>query len=231
MIGITAANSQVIVGGGLGIGTKIGKSIKDNNVIIDKDANDLKVSFSPKVGYMFLDGKMEVGAAIDVNYSHNTTFMVVKNDPKKDYRSYQVGLSVDPYVRYFFLKKNFFGLGIQGDLNLGGYFNVAGKYFAIDDIRTESQAKEANDLLKEEIKKEKAINLEWGLYVKPVMMFDITERCYVDVTLDALGLGLGGTRRQYADVNGTNIVTNNFKAGLAFNNTRSAIKVGFAYKF
>jgi len=230
LMSISAVNAQFVLGGGLGIGGEIGDKTIKNMIAIDKENNNFNLDVAPKFGYMFLEGKMEAGLAINLGYSHETNFVVSdRGEVLKNHRDYDLNLSFNPYIRYFFLKKSFFSFGIQGDVNLGTYFNLADKYYAIDYVRTAEETAILNELAKEQIRQNKNANLNWSIYVKPVMMFDLSEHCYMDLSFDLLGIGINGNYEKTI-VAEDKFESNDVSVGLAFNNTRSFVKLGFAYK-
>ncbi len=233
LMGLATASAQLVVGGGLRIGGTASSVSKADGKIINKTDDQFYFGISPKVGYVMKDGKLEVGAIVSLQYDHFTHFDDM-HEFAKDVRNYRVNLFVDPYVRYYFLQKGIFSLGIEGIVGLGGWFDVASKYYAIDGYRTADEAKEMAKAQKQFIKDSKPVNFSYGISVRPVMLFNINEHWCVDITVDALGLYLGGNYSKSEQDLGSGIVkveSNNFDGGLQMFSNQNGIAIGAAYKF
>lgn len=233
LMGLATASAQLVVGGGLRIGGTASSVSKVDGEITSKTPDNFYFGISPKVGYVMKDGKLEVGAIVSLQYNHSTSFDDTHKFAK-DFRNYGVSLFVDPYVRYYFLQKGIFSLGIEGVVGLGGWFDVASKYYAIDGYRTADEAKEMAKAQKQAIKDSKPVNFSYGISVRPVMLFNINEHWCVDITVDALGLYLGGSYSKSEQDLGSGIVkveNNNFNGGLQMFSSQNGIAIGAAYKF
>lgn len=236
LMSLTVVNAQLVIGGGFGIGGDAPSSTKIDGKLTNKGSDRFYFNFNPKVGYMLMDGKMEVGGVISLGYNHQTSFQVVDEKAKKDMRNYNVSLYFNPYVRYYFLQKGCFNLGIQGYLGLGGYFEVASKAYEIDGVRTKDDAKDMNKDAKDAIKDKKPVHFAYGLGLSPVVMFNVNEHWYIDITIDALGLYLNGNydKREMKDgitSKNVKIENNSFSGGLSMFSEQNGIAIGAAYKF
>lgn len=233
LMGLATASAQLVVGGGLRIGGTASSVSKVDGEITGKTPDNFYFGISPKVGYVMKDGKLEVGAIVSLQYRQSTSF----NDEykfAKDFRNYGVNLYVDPYVRYYFLQKGIFSLGIEGIVEFGGWFDVASKYYAIDDYRTADEAKEMTKAQKQSIKDSKPVNFSYGIAVRPVMLFNINEHWCVDITVDALGLYLGGSySKREQNIGGETVKyeSNSFDGGFQMFSGQNGIAIGAAYKF
>ncbi len=236
LMGLTAANAQLVIGGGFGLGGNVGNVQKADGVVTDKADNTFYFSLLPKVGYMLKDGKMEVGARLNFNYLHTTQFTVFNEQVSKDQRSYSASLEVAPYFRYFFLRKGIFNLGIEANMDLGGSFAIANKFYAIEDFRTQKEANEMTKQSKTAIKDGKPTNFNWGISVVPVMMFNLTQHCYMELALNAVGIGIWGNKStsQFKMPNDeiVKMTDSDFGGGINYMNVaQDFFSLGFAYKF
>lgn len=165
-----------------------------------------------------------------------------------------LSLTVTPYYRYFFLQKGIFSLGIQAHLGLGGSFYIAPTMkafkgqvedysvlqheYVYEDVElTKDQAKEANKELKEDYKNYDQSYFNYGIYVIPVMRFDLSEHCYMDITLNSIGLYAAGAVSSYKDTGidsetfNVTKKTSSFTGGFTGFSQGNAVSIGFAYKF
>jgi len=164
-----------------------------------------------------------------------------------------LNLVISPYYRYFFLQKGIFSLGIQAQLNLGGTFYIAptakafkgqtetydfltGEYIYTDVERTKEEAEIVNKEMKEHYADYAQTAFNYGIYVIPVMKFDLSEHCYMDITLNSIGLYAAGNISSQKDMSMSgemNVVkkTSSFTGGFTGFSQGNAISVGFAYRF
>ncbi len=276
LMGMTAANAQLIIGGNISFGgdnfntednIRERKTFEDG-VLVNQPQTHFNFGFAPKVGYLMMDGKLEIGASLNLQYG------LIKDFETYDERPYVMSgnhkkaictstnetfsLFVNPYARYYFLQKGCFSLGIQGLISVGGNFFMPIKYTAWKGekcVLTEwnlatgekkyeyreaevkkEDADKWNKIAKENLKEQHKSNFQYGIYVAPVMKFDINEHWYVDVTLDMMGLYLKGDvttwREKVADDKYTSNKETSFDGGFsALNIGGSYATIGFAYKF
>lgn len=257
LVGMTAANAQLVVGGSIGLGGEVGTDFKKDGVLENKMPNRFNLEFAPRIGYQMMEGKMELGLSLDLNYNQISNFgdgitPVVTSDHKKAIKtsaSNGMYFGVSPYVRYFFLHKGIFSLGIQANINLGGQFMLADTYYAykgqigemgiyIDQEVTKEQAQKMHDAEKDAIKDSKYSNFQYGISVVPVIKLDLTEHLYMDIAFNAAQLYLNGSTTSYIekasklleDAEDIKVTQSNFSAGIqGFQG--SALSIGFAYKF
>lgn len=235
LMSMTTVNAQLVIGGGFGIGGDAGTITKVDGESNNRTNSSFSFDVAPKVGYMLMNGKMEVGAMLSLNYAHNTSYKVLQK-AYKDQRNYNVGLSVVPYARYYFLQKGCFNLGVEADLQLGGNFITASKYYATDGLRTQVEADAMMQAEKKNIKDASPTSFNWAFGVMPVFMFNLTEHCYMDIAVNALGLSIyGNVNSAQMKLNNNQTIkvkTSSFAGGLnLMNQVQDILKVGFAYKF
>lgn len=231
LMGLVAANAQLIVGGSFGLGGNVGNTTKVDGDVTAKAASNFNFSFAPKVGYLLKDGKIEVGATLELAYSGQYNYQIVGKKAYKDYRDDNLVMSLNPYVRYYFLQKGCFNLGVQGMLGLGGNFLLPTHYYKVKDYRTSSEARDMNSDAKDAVKDAEYSNFQYGLFVAPVMAFNLTNHFVMDITLNALGLYLAGnhTAQTVSDVK---VTQDTFNGGLiVMNNSDTYFQLGFSYKF
>lgn len=231
LMGIVAANAQLIIGGSFGLGGRVGNVEKTDGDVTSKNANSFNFSVAPKIGYVLMDGKMEVGATLELAYNGTFYYKVVGEKAYKNYRHDDLSMSFNPYVRYYFLQKGCFNLGVQGMIRLGGGFLLPDHYYKVKDYRTSSEARDMNDAEKDRVKDAEYSNFQYGLYVAPVMAFNLTDHFVMDLTFDALGLYLAGehTAQTKSDVK---VTDDTFRGGLTVMSTSNTyFRLGFAYKF
>lgn len=153
----TAASAQLVVGGNIGFDGNVGNKYKDTDRgLYHKDGSSFAMSIAPKVGYMLLDQKLEVGAALQFKYSHNKDYVVmgsieesapgvIKTDPvlgipmwgedgkaQLDSKTASFSWTINPYARYrLFLVKGF-AMWVECEAYLGTSFSSKKTYYAID---------------------------------------------------------------------------------------------------
>lgn len=120
-------------------------------------------------------------------------------------RSIRLGLS--PYVRYRFLELKKFGLWAEGNANAYFIWN-----------------RSASD---------QGYSLSYGLGVRPILTYNLTERISLYGAVNLLSLSLNGYSTYYSDTGGW---INSFSVGFSgqSNDVISAlseISIGFVYKF
>lgn len=246
LMGLTAANAQLSIGGSVGFGGTAPSTTKVDGDIVSCSDGTFNFSFAPRVSYFLKDGKLEVGGMIQLAYSDDMTYGIKGNQKAlfKDSKTQSLGLFVTPYVRYYFLRKGCFNLGVQGTLLLGGNFLLPEHYYAYTGsywkegveqegpYRTKDEAKDMNTAAKDAIKDLNYLNFQYGISVTPVMMFNLNEHWLMDVSIDAFGLYLQGTTTSVEPKDSKKTVTNTFNGGIsAMSGNVSYLSVGFAYKF
>ncbi len=244
LMGFTAVNAQLVLGGDLGLSGAAGTATKNDGDLKYKGNSSFNFTFAPKAGYLFNDGKMEAGAAISLGYNQIMSYVVLKDHKAaKNMKDPNFTIYFTPYYRYYFLQKGNFSFGVEADLSFGSSFGLKNKYYEYDETldgvsRSKEQADKMNDQAKEDKKFEKAKVLAWQIAIAPVAKYDLTDHFYVDVTLNALALYVGGDKTSYnfksteLGKGGQEIKfsQSNFNGGLRIAN-HDYIKLGFAYKF
>ena len=150
-------------------------------------------TFVPRVGVRLISDKLEVGAALRLQYNDSTSYRI-KSDNKSAEKSLlhpDFVIYVNPYARYLFLNKGWFNLGIEGVVDLGWGITMAEKQFATGFI-SPAAADAYNEAQKELIKNTKPSDFRWGVNIRPVMVFDLTDHWMMDLTLDGLGFSVNG---------------------------------------
>lgn len=193
LMGVTAIHAQLVIGGSLGVGGEIGSKTVVNDLITKKGSNTFNFSFVPRVGVRLISDKLELGVALDLHYNETMTY-VVKSDKKsfeKNLLDPDFVVYVNPYARYLFLNKGWFNLGVEGVVNLGWGIAMADKQFENGYISAKA-AETYNKAQKDYIAENKPTDFRWGVNIRPVMVFNLTDHWMMDVTLDAIGLSVTG---------------------------------------
>jgi len=153
LMGMTAANAQLVLGGSLSFssnGNYLKTESTSENGLIYKNSNPFKFGFAPKIGYMLNDQKIEVGAKLELTYSQTTNYMIKYNQVekereggytetvytdgkaiKKDMSNY-IGFFIDPYARFRVVNAKGFGVWFEGLVRLGTELSLAGKTYAYE---------------------------------------------------------------------------------------------------
>lgn len=193
LIGAATMQAQLVIGGSIGMGGEIGKKTVVDGKITGIGNNTFNFTFVPRIGVRLISDKLEVGAALRFQYNETMSY-VIKSDQKsveRDLKDPDFVMYVSPYARYLFLNKSWFNLGIEGIVDLGWGIAMADKQFVTGYI-TEKQAESYNQLAKDAIKETKPGDFRWGVNIRPVMVFNLTDHWMMDITLDALGFSATG---------------------------------------
>jgi len=228
MMTAVASNAQLIIGGSLEIGGS-SNSQKYDGDLTDKGPGSFNFGIAPRVGYLMMDEKLEIGGQLDFKYNRdNKEFEVVNNKAKKDLvseRYYYIGVA--PYAKYNFFEKNGFALGVRGTVSLGSNIDVADKYFEVEDIRTQEEADELNETEKEYVKN--TGNFAWELSVAPVLTYKPIEHLYLEMVVTGFGFYVNGDIDTIDNGTAkTKYRSTNANLGL---NTGSYLRFGIAYIF
>lgn len=196
-INITA---QVIVGGGIDFAASGGdKSVSSETGALTKSPVDFSFGFTPKVGYLI--NNFEVGLGIGLQYNHTMNYEILYNKEIerskifKDYKDYTFDWSINPYARYRVVNAKGFGLWIEGIATLStkgteGRTYYAGKY-GENVLRTKEEAYKLNH--PEEIESPIKTSVFYGgLFIQPVLTYNINNNWRLETTLNFLGLHLMG---------------------------------------
>ncbi|MBQ2441665.1 MAG: hypothetical protein II502_05690 [Paludibacteraceae bacterium] len=250
----TAANAQLVIGGGIGFGANTnGGSQKDSEIgLISKAPVDFTFGFTPRVGYIFNE-KWEVGGKLALNYNQTMTYDVLQDKEGKNGKAFKEHKdskfvwAIQPYARFRCFEINGFGLWIEGVASVGTSLGYNTKYYAYeynsDNVgRTADQAKALN-----EISNPRQSAFQGSLAFQPVLTYAINEHWIIETSLNFLGFNLGGevaTVKQdvpaptATDPNATKTVkttTNTFKFDLNANTDNVAmlgfLQIGASYKF
>lgn len=193
-------SAQVIVGGGIDFAASGGdKSVSSETGALTKSPVDFSFGFTPKVGYLL--NNFEVGLGIGLQYNHTMNYEILYNMEIehskifKDYKDYTFNWSINPYGRYRVVNAKGFGLWIEGVATLStkgteGRTYYAGKY-GENVLRTKEEAYKLNH--PEEIESPIKTSVFYGgLFIQPVLTYNINNNWRLETTLNFLGLHLMG---------------------------------------
>lgn len=193
-------SAQVIVGGGIDFAASGGdKSVSSETGALTKSPVDFSFGFTPKVGYLL--NNFEVGLGIGLQYNHTMNYEILYNMEIehskifKDYKDYTFNWSINPYARYRVVNAKGFGLWIEGVATLStkgteGRTYYAGKY-GENVLRTKEEAYKLNH--PEEIESPIKTSVFYGgLFIQPVLTYNINNNWRLETTLNFLGLHLMG---------------------------------------
>jgi len=258
LMGMTAANAQLVLGGSLNFSGNTGDVDKNKEQGITYKGDDkFGMAIAPKIGYMFMDQKMEAGAALYFGYNETMNYDVMfkttildvapyikytDGKPFKDYKESSFAFYFQPYLRGRLVGVKGFGIWLEGIASLGTSIEFQDKYYAYkygDEIgRSEEEAKELNK--EPELKSNNFIG---SLSIKPVLTYDINEHWRLETGLNFLSLYLGGAvynneyyTDQVAKTKGIETY-NTFNYGIAVSGSDiigkqiGYITIGAAYKF
>ena len=193
LLSMTAMQAQLVIGGSLGMGGEIGNKTVVDGKITGIGNNTFNFTFVPRIGVRLISDKLEVGAALRFQYNETMSY-VIKSDQKsveRDLKDPDFVMYVSPYARYLFLNKNWFNLGVEGIVDLGWGIAMANKQFETGYISAKT-ADAYNQSEKDAIKETKPGDFRWGVNIRPVMVFNLTDHWMMDITLDALGFSATG---------------------------------------
>jgi len=254
LMGMTAANAQLVLGGSLNFSGNAGDVDKNKEQGITHKGDDkFGMAIAPKLGYLFLDGKMEAGAALYFGYNETMKYDVLYKEVEvapyfvdgkafKDYKESSFSFYFQPYLRGRLVGVKGFGIWLEGIASLGTKIEFQDKYYAYkygEEVgRTEEEAKELNK--KPELN---GSNFIGSFSIKPVLTYDINEHWRLETGLNFLSLYLGGAiynNEYYTDpiAKTKGIDTyNTFNYGIAVSGSDiigkqiGYITIGAAYKF
>lgn len=193
-------SAQVIVGGGIDFAASGGdKSVSSETGALTKSPVDFSFGFTPKVGYLL--NNFEVGLGIGLQYNHTMNYEILYNKTIekakafKDHKDYTFSWSINPYARYRVVNAKGFGLWIEGIATFStkgtdGRTYYAGQY-GEDVLRTKEEAYKLNHPEKVESPIKTSV-FYGGLYVQPVLTYNINDSWRLETTLNFLGLHLAG---------------------------------------
>ena len=193
-------SAQVIVGGGIDFAALGGdKSVFSETGALTKSPVDFSFGFTPKVGYLI--NNFEVGLGIGLQYNHTMNYEILYNEEIerskifKDYKDYTFDWSINPYARYRVVNAKGFGLWIEGVATLStkgteGRTYYAGQY-GENVLRTKEEAYKLNH--PEEVESPIKTSVFYGgLFIQPVLTYNINDNWRLETTLNFLGLHLMG---------------------------------------
>lgn len=193
-------SAQVIVGGGIDFAASGGdKSASSETGAFTKSPVDFSFGFTPKIGYLI--NNFEVGLGIGLQYNHTMNYEILFNMEIehskifKDYKDYTFDWSINPYARYRVVNAKGFGLWIEGVATLStigteGRTYYAGQY-GENVLRTKEEAYKLNH--PEEIESPIKTSVFYGgLFIQPVLTYNINDNWRLETTLNFLGLHLMG---------------------------------------
>ena len=193
-------SAQVIIGGGIDFSASGGaKSTSTEMGTLTKSPVDFSFGFTPKVGYLI--NNFEVGLGFGLQYNHTMNYEILYNKTIekakafKDYKDYTFNWSINPYARYRIVNAKGFGLWIEGIATFStkgtdGRTYYAGQYGG-DVLRTKEEAYKLNHPEKVESPIKNYV-FYGGLYVQPVLTYNINDSWRLETTLNFLGLHLAG---------------------------------------
>lgn len=193
-------SAQVIVGGGIDFSASGGaKSTSTEMGTVTKSPVDFSFGFTPKVGYLI--NNFEVGLGVGLQYNHTMKYEILANQTIekakafKNYKDYTFNWSINPYARYRVVNANGFGLWIEGIATFStkgteGRTYYAGQY-GEDVLRTKEDAYKLNnpEVVESPIKTSVFYG---GLFIQPVLTYNINNNWRLETTLNFLGLHLMG---------------------------------------
>ena len=193
-------SAQVIVGGGIDFSATGGdKSKSTEDGTLTKSPVDFSFGFTPKVGYLI--NNFEVGLGLGLQYNHTMQYEILynkeieKGKAFKDYKDYTFNWSIEPYARYRVVNAKGFGLWIEGVTTFSSAGTEGRKYYAgqygEDILRTKEDAYKLNN--PEEIESPiKTSGFYGGLFIQPVLTYNLNSNWRLETTLNFLGLHLAG---------------------------------------
>jgi hypothetical protein len=152
----TAASAQLVIGGNIGIDGSASTSYKDSDRgLYQKTPSSFALSVSPKIGFMMLDQRLEVGLGLAFTYYQTMNYIVqgtyamngtaIKYDTEtglpmfnkdaeahKDYKAYNYEWSLNPYARFRLFNVKGFSMWLEGVLSFGTSIASTRKYYAYD---------------------------------------------------------------------------------------------------
>ena len=193
-------SAQVIVGGGIDFAASGGnKSVSSETGALTKSPVNFSFGFTPKVGYLI--NNFEVGLGIGLQYNHTMNYEILYNKEIerskifKDYKDYTFDWSIKPYARYRVVNAKGFGLWIEGVATLStkgtkGRTYYAGQY-GENVLRTKEEAYKLNH--PEEVESPIKTSVFYGgLFIQPILTYNINNNWRLETTLNFLGLHLMG---------------------------------------
>lgn len=193
-------SAQVIVGGGIDFAALGGdKSVFSETGALTKSPVDFSFGFTPKVGYLI--NNFEVGLGIGLQYNHTMNYEILYNEEIerskifKDYKDYTFDWSINPYARYRVVNAKGFGLWIEGVATLSTKGTEGRTYYAEqygeNVLRTKEEAYKLNH--PEEVESPFKTSVFYGgLFIQPVLTYNINDNWRLETTLNFLGLHLMG---------------------------------------
>lgn len=219
-----AANAQIIVGGALSFGANGGQVERNSQQgVTKKSPVSFGMTIAPKVGYI-LDEKYEFGVSLDVNYNHTMYYNALLNSDGEKGRAFrakkefETEWSINPYGRVRCFETKGFGIWVEGIVRLGGLGTYGEKAYTYDYdgiygygdqlYYTQNTRDEAKRLTEEAEKKydenHRESHFRGGLYIQPILTYDINEHWILETRLNFLGFNLSGGVDKYSVKNGDN---------------------------
>lgn len=250
----TAAQAQLVVGGGISFNGGSDKTMWDGNWGAKTPLNpgnktsNFGFTIAPSVGYLISDN-MQAGLKLELTYDQTNYFVAVENaDGKsaakheKNYRDADFEWAVAPYFRYRLFDVKGFGFWLQAEVELGTTLERKTTYYTYGDKATTDVwrdadgVKAATDALHAPGHKYSKFN--GAGYIKPVLTYDINEHWIIESELNLLSVGVWGysekttekaSNRELNDASITQTNSScNFNLGLFQGQTLS---LGVVYKF
>lgn len=205
VIGLASmASAQLYVGGSIGFSSDGGKTKLADGTEI-KHAKTAEFGLMPRVGY-FLNDNLSVGAILNISYTKDTD---AGADP---YWESMTSLGIAPFVRWNFYSIGKFGINLEGGF---GFDYGTGNY-------------------KDKPSNTKFSGTNFGLFVRPVLTYDISRNITLEANLNFFGLEYNTTSTTVkVGDDKASTTNNNFGIGANADNVFNvgAITVGFIYKF
>lgn len=240
----TAANAQLVIGGGVEFGGASSKITRDAGYGDSYKNSSFDFGFTPRIGYI-INEKWEVGAGVTLKYNENINFAMVSKgtDPakaEKASKNLNFSWSINPYARYRLFDVKGFGFWLEGEANLGTSLEGRTKHFAYgvenetNTWQTAQQAKDADKIPDGH----KYSKFNGAFHIQPVLTYAINEHWSIESQLYLLSFSISGsvekttdkgvdTKGNAADVT---ITDNTFDWGLGLKQGRY-LSLGVVYKF
>ena len=201
----TTANAQLWLGGSVNF-SHSGGAMKTKDSDVDKPKNN-SFTLAPMVGFA-LNDQLSIGGEVSLISS---TLKSKADFTGDDEKASSLAISVTPFARYTFVEFN--KLGVLAEAGLP--------------IRSITSKQETNG----NTVKGNPVSY-FGLYVKPVLFYNLNDHFQLECGLDFMSLNAGHWVTKDKDDSDKKETTNSFNFGANTNNvvTVGNITIGFIYK-
>ena len=201
----TTANAQLWLGGSVNF-SHSGGTLKTGSSDVDKPSSN-SFTLAPMVGFA-LNDQLSVGGEVSLTSS------TLKSDADftgVDEKTSTLAISVTPFARYTFAKFNKLGVLAEAGLPIRSI--------------TQKQETGGNSVKGDPL-------TYFGLYVKPVLFYNLNDHFQLECGLDFMSLNAGHLVKKDKDDSDKKETTNTFSFGADTHNvvTVGNITIGFIYK-